>query len=199
MRIGDIKRQALMLLQEWFNNGQKQPEGDIADYLYSMDDFIDMAQKQIAAKYPIYTTFEIIQSANSLNFINRYKLPSDYYELDKIIYEGEEIYREFNDYKWEGNNTLVLPAIEGKFTVHYKKMPETILFDENNVDKNDDTELEIDISVQHLVPIYCAAMAILPEEPTIGTMKLNEYYGLLNGLTSPSQPGISTIKNVLGW
>mgnify|MGYP001194410536 FL=1 len=199
MRVEDVKRQALMLLQEWFNNGQKQPEGDIADYLYSMDDFIDTAQKQIAAKYPIYDTFEIIQESNSLDFINRYKLPDDYYELDKIIYEDEGIYREFHDFRWEGNNILVLPEIEGKFIVHYKKMPATIQFDEDDVRKNNNTELEIDISVQHLVPIYCAAMTILPEEPTIGTMKLNEYYGLLNGLSTPSQPGVSTIKNILGW
>lgn len=188
-----------MLLQEWFNNGQKQPERDMADYLYSMDDFIDMAQKQIAAKYPIYSTFEIEQDEKTIKSINKYEMPEDYYALDKIMYENGDIYEEFFDFHWEGNKVLVLPAVEGKFIVHYKKMPSTITFDEENVNKNDELELEVDISVQYLVPIYCAAMAILPEEPTIGTMKLNEYYGLLNGLSTPSQPGVSTIKNILGW
>lgn len=202
MRLIDAKRKAVQLIREWSANGIKRPEGEIADYLISMDDLADMAQKQIATRKKIHTTYEIEQVGVSEIGYNKYNLPDDYYQLNKIVYENEEkgLYGTITNYLWEGKKTLVIPKqVTGKYVVHYYRMPQTIQYDDNNKNKNDNYEFEVDEDAQELIPLYLAACVLVDEEIGIATQKLNEYYSRLAELKTEDLSGINVINNITGW
>jgi hypothetical protein len=198
MNLGEVKDRALMLMREWSTDGVKIPDGDNADYLNSMYAFADIAQKQIAKRRRIRASYDITQTAEDTETVemNKYDLPDDFYQLDKIIYTNEDgVYAQVTSFNWEGKKTLVIPNdITGTFHVHYFRLPTTI-----TSTTDDSYEFEVDEDVQSAIPFFIAAQCMMDEDIGRATLKLNEYHAMLAEIDELPDNNVTQIHNVTGW
>lgn len=109
---------------------------------------------------------------------NIYPLPVDCMELRNIkTGQYPSQYINIKDFYIEGNNILINSFADGNLVLNYYKYPTTI-----TKDTPEETELEVSIDAQELIPLYVAAHVYLEDNPTIGTTLLNEYQNKFNNL-----------------
>jgi len=124
--------------------------------------------QNIALYAYLFASIEDIPQARAYT---RITLPTDYRDLKEICLESYPFsYLPMNDYKFEGKTLLINSFLVGNLAIHYYKYPKTI-----TIDTVETQELEIDTDVQELIAYYVAGWIYLEDNPTIGTMLLNEY------------------------
>lgn len=124
-----------------------------------------------------------------------YAMPSDFIELNKIIYRGDnEVYSNYVDYYWEGKMLLLGYSVSGSFDVLYYKHPLTI-----TASSLDTVEYEVDIEAQQLIPLYVASKVVAEEKPTLSGLLFNEYRLKLSQLSDIDIHGDNTISINDGW
>lgn len=145
MNLGDGKRKVLMLLDEYSSGGEITADVDINN---KMNDFFDMAQKEMANYKKIIRETEI--------------------ELDGS--EFEELPEDFVDYFriWKnGKLTDLYPVIGGKIytkgqtgtiLIEYFAMPQTI-----DADTPDTYEFEVTEDAANCLPFYVAAQQLITD------------------------------------
>lgn len=131
MNLGTAKQKALQLIREYSNNGSIIGTGDNADYLLSMNNLADIAQKEIATYKKIQDQYTFshmpipVQNATNEGFDVIQKLDEDfifqqtgskayYFEVDNIA----TIYiEEFNNGSWNALSTIS-NSIKNEFTAY---------------------------------------------------------------------------------
>lgn len=126
----------------------------------------------------------------------RNTLPSDFYQLDKIVQTGENRqYTNFTDYRWEPPRTLRINFYQiGEIQAHYFRYPTTI-----TALTPETYEFEVDVEAQELIPLYIGAKVLMDENITIATSLINEFEVELSRLSGNTEAvNFQQIQNVYG-
>lgn len=125
-----------------------------------------------------------------------YTLPSNFYELDKIMVTGNNRQRvPYVGGQWRNRNTYILDYYEkGEFEIHFWRYPTSI-----PNDAADTFELDVDTEAQELIPLYCAGHVVKDEDLSISVTMLNEYEKRLSRLDNSDIYQVSQVSNITGW
>lgn len=128
---------------------------------------------------PIMGTYQITQDGTQ-NEILYYDMAELTKENDVVkflefadvpVKIGTDVYRKFNDFDIENDNTLVIDgSIEGNFKVFYKKAHTPF-----TVDTSDETEIELPLKAHVLVPLLTAYYVWLEDEKSKAVDYYNQY------------------------
>jgi hypothetical protein len=187
VNIGQIKTKATQIIREFSNNGSLIGSGENADYLLSMNSFINDAQFELSSIRPIVKSYKLGEPISSTGALKRYQMPSDFAGF-KELKNGDF---QFTSLDWEGKVMIIPAYMTGDFTLWYYGYPSVI----DNA-TNDNTELEIDLDLQQVIPYYVAGHIIIDENPSLAQFFLDEYDRKKTKTTTPRS---ITIENVFGW
>lgn len=147
MTLGDGKRKVLMLLDEYSSGGELTADEDIGK---KMNDFFDMAQKEIASYKKIIRKADIVPDGKG----GYHALPENFAGIFRIWKNG----RLTQKYPVI-DKALVLPAGDTTpLTLEYFVVPETI-----NSETKDDYKFEVDEDAANCLPFFVAAQHLLPD------------------------------------
>jgi hypothetical protein len=186
MNLGTAKAKVLGLMNTRTTNGTMVTAAQNADDLIRMNDLFNTAQMELAKIDKIPATDSIIVTADTTVSVQKYTLPSDFQELERVIYldsTGNTILEEsFTDYKWEGKSTFVLPAYyEGQFDFHYAKKPTEIPSATLPTD-GDTIEFEVGTEAQDIMCYYVAGQLLLSSNGDLAFTFLQQYEDRKQGL-----------------
>lgn len=188
MKIGDIKTKATQIIREYSNNGSLIGSGENADYLLSMNSFINDAQFEIANKHPIIKKLILGEPDEVTELNNKYNMPSNFKGLKNIKVSDYP----FEDYEFE-EDTLVIPkCYDGTFNLWYFANPTEIT---NST--TDNIDLEVSLDLQMTIPYYVAGHVIIDENPSLAQFFLDEYSTKLRKIKSKNSQ--KRIKYKCGW
>lgn len=127
-----------------------------------------------------------------------YTIPDTYWmEFNKIVHRTDnQIYEQMVDFSSIGRKTFAVNYFyTGSFDVWYFKVPNDI------TDLTlDSTELEVYPGMpQECIAYYVAAHYLMDEQPSLGTLLLNEYQSKLSNLKTQINTGIMQVYNAYGW
>lgn len=187
MNIGQIKTKAIQLIREYSNNGNLITENDNADYLLSMNSFVNDAQFDLCSIRPIIKKTVLSEPIEVTGALKRYQMPTDFMGF-KELKNGDY---QFTNFDWEGKVMIIPAYYDGEFTLWYYAFPSVI-----DNETEDSTELEIDLDMQMIIPYYVAGRVIITENVELSNILLAEYEAKKKRTTTPS---VMTIENVFGW
>lgn len=187
MNLKQIKDKAIQIIRQYSNGGSLISEGENADYLISMNSLINDAQFELSSIRPIIKKAVLSAPISTSDSLKRYDMPIDYAGF-KELKRGDY---EFTDFDFEGKVMIIPKYYDGEFTLWYYGYP--ILIDN---DTNDNTELEIDLDLQMVIPYYVAGMTIIDENKDLADVFLSQYEAKKFKTTAPNK---ITIDNVFGW
>ena len=120
-----------------------------------------------------------------------YDLPSDCMKFDKMLrsYDQRQ-YKESADYLLTPDNKIhILYTLNGQFDMYYWKKPTVI----TNATATT-YEFEVSEDAQSAIPWFMAGYAILPDNASLGTQLLNQYYALIEKLEQKDEEDITTLQ-----
>lgn len=125
-----------------------------------------------------------------------YTLPTNYWKLNKIMRTYDERqFTENKDYILTSDKKLYLNwYLTGEFSIYYWGYPTEI-----TVDTLDTYEFEVSSECQSLIPFFMGGQAIMPDNATIGTQLLNQYYAMEAELTQDEPVTDESIELTFGW
>lgn len=108
---------------------------------------------------------------------------------DTPVMTGTEVYKKYNDFDIENEDTLVMDGnVEGEFKVFYKKAHTPF-----TLDTDDATELELPLKAHHLVPLLTAYYVWLEDEKSKAVDYYNQYEKLAKAIVENAQMPRMTI------
>lgn len=185
MNLGQLKKAALVYIDEYSTDGVLTPDGDNMDYLLKIPFFANDVQEEISKFIPIDAskTFELTSYTPS-NGYYKIPLPSDYKRLKGLRLDDDVLY----GYAIENNNILISADYSGTLELLYYKNPTFI-----DSDTPDTYEFEVDSYTHSLIPIYVAGMLATDSTDGKSERLLNLYYGKLGNLRKQDHDSISEI------
>jgi len=187
MNLGQLKTKTLQIIREYSNNGSIIGTGQNADYLLSMNSFINDAQFELSSIRPIVKRAALGTPIEETQLYKRYAMPSDFMgfkELKNYDYT-------FTDFDWEGKVMMIPKGYDGNYVLIYYALPTFI--DNATPDSKD---LEIDVDLQMIIPYFVAGHVMIDENPPLAEFFLNEYSMKKKITTIPQN---IKIENVFGW
>ena len=165
----DIK---IATLQKMFAaDGNEIPDDHSADdYLAGMPYTANEALNMLATAGRFLIKGYVIDHDGTNKKYDLKTLVDDYYDIDYIIYEQGEIYREYSRYTMENKQLVLRNAPAGSYTVYYKAYPAPIT-DETA----DNYELPLQPEVVVLIPLYMASQLYKEDDNSIATSYRNEF------------------------
>lgn len=154
MKLGELKRYAIKLIDEYSNNANITDDEDIR---LKLNDLFNIAQIEMATTLrPIEKVFKF--SLPSDEYIAKedeiyvtIPLPEDFFDIKKLrFYPREKAL--CNDYYIQAKNLKINRLAFAKYELEYNAYP-TIITEETN----DEHELEVDLDAQMFLPYYVAA------------------------------------------
>lgn len=165
MNIGEIKTKTLQIIRQYSNSGTLISASDNADYLLSMNTFINEAQFELNTKRPIVKKITLSNPV-STDYFSKYDMPNNFIGLKELKLNDYA----FDDYAWE-DKTLVIPnSYDGILLLLYYAEP--TLIDNDTID---DADLEIDTDLQLIIPYYVAGHVFVEDNFDLSQFFLNEY------------------------
>lgn len=124
-----------------------------------------------------------------------YAMPTNFMELDEIIYNDIDGNRQVAAVDWESDKLIIPYTQKGVYEVCYFKYPTVI-----TVNTPSNTNLENTLDAQECYPYYCAAqlMASEPDKGELCKFLMGEYELKLSRLETNTN-GQSQILNESGW
>ena len=186
----------LKLINQYSINGSITPisSGTLQDYLLRTRDLVDTCQKEIANIYPVIkqVTYPVTAATSPTDFTSN-TLPAD---LETVLSVELNNYPDFNSvpFNVSAGALLTSPFLSGTLVLTYSKLPTDI-----NSSSADSIELEIDKTYQELIPFYVAGHVFLEDNPSIGTMLINEYEQKLSRSKRKATLPQASIVNGWGW
>lgn len=143
------------------------------------------------ALYPY--TFPSADDVPQWKAYNEYDLPSDFWEISKLIRIGDTRRLEnFRNYQITKKKLYLNRFEEGEFRLYYWKKP-TLLSDDTDVP-------EIPEEYHYLIAHYVAAMVLIARgETSKGTLLLNVYETDKYAISDPEPEAFATVQDVIGW
>lgn len=146
MTLGEGKRKVLMLLDEYSSGGEITVDEDIDA---KMNDFFDIAQKDVAQWQPIMRRVSI-----TLDGTGSAELPADVSRVLKIALDGART----SAYEIVDKRLLSPPGDTSALTLDYIAVPETI-----TPETADSYEFEVSEEAANCMPFFVAAQQLLPD------------------------------------
>ena len=146
MTLGEGKRKVLMLLDEYSSGGTIAMNEDLS---VRMNDFFDMAQKDVAAWQPIIRRREL-----ALDGTGRTALPEDVKSVLRIRKDG----RRTMCYEVLDGKVLSRPGDRSALTVDYVAQPASI-----TAETGDDYEFEVSEDAANCLPLFVAAQQLIAD------------------------------------
>jgi hypothetical protein len=172
MTLGDAKRKVLMLLDEYSSGGAITVDEDIA---LKMNDFFDLAQKDMAQWQPITRRTEV-----ELDGTGEQELPGDVSRVARITRDGHKA-REIEIIDW----ILVYPVGEtGTVVMDYIATPEAI-----TPETQDEYEFEVSEEAAACLPFFVAAQQLIADL-VIDYRKLYDLYLQMRSMVPRSTGGV---------
>ncbi len=180
MNIGQIKEQALQLLDAYSENGYilSEEKPATADYVLRINGLINQALLRIITVYPVVREldFEELESECGIDGVH-YRLPWDFLELTYL--------RKLTRDDWEeGEFSILDRGGSGKELIapylscprcYYSALPALI-----PAHATDEEEIEVTEAGARLIPLYVAGMLVLEESSSLSTRLLNQFEGMLS-------------------
>jgi hypothetical protein len=188
MNIGQIRKKCLQKINEYSNNGSIISEAQNKDYTLRINGYINDAQLAIARVRKIYTSLALVTPDEVTDLYNKYNMPTNFMELKQVTLNELPFFGQ-----WQNKTLMISKAIEGDLVVNYYRYPAEI-----KDDTTDDTELEIDIDAQTIIPYYAGGYVLFDERADVGTQLINQYEVLLSRLGSTPEYGIRQISSIYG-
>lgn len=184
----DIK---LATLQKMFSGNDG---ADNEEYIAAMPYVANeaLAMLATAGRYLIKETTITHDGTNKA--YNLKTITGDYYDIDRIVYENNDSYGEYFNYKLE-NGTLVfrgLPA--GSYRVYYKAYPPEI-----TTETQDNYVLPVPMEVAVLIPLYMASQLYKEDDNSIATIYRNEFEIGFERLSKNVTDGSNEFVSESGW
>jgi hypothetical protein len=171
MKLGEAKKRAIQLIEEYSVRGTITSDAKNADYLLRMNNLADYAQNEISDRVGIDASFSIDANTAKIaeeNYHYKYALPDDFKDMRHVLYRDIPFY----EYRIENRQLWVTRWLEPNYTVYYYKYPTAI--DDTT---SDDYEFEIDPYAQTMIPYYLGGMVIADEENVgLSNKLLNIFY-----------------------
>lgn len=152
-----------------------------------------------AGKLPKKTLIIDSTIQNNEKYIRRYNLDTikvddfdnDCLYVDNIVYQHTYKYSPNVDIIIEGNNTLVLPAInEGKYIITYSPSHKSI-----SIYEDDNTKLDIPDYILNIVPFYVKGDLFEDDDAEVAIMATNKFERYLSELSVGSENRQAYIQN----
>jgi len=177
MNISQTETETIQLMSQYSINGELTTATSNADYLLKTRNLIDACVKYLANLFPIIKVLEIIQvpANNPTDFVT-YALPIKFDHMISVHLKKYPRY-ETIPYLIQGSNVLISPSYDGTIILTYKKIPDDIIQTTAAT-----TELELIAVCQKAIPYYVAGWTYIEDNPTIGTMLLNEFQNKVNAI-----------------
>jgi hypothetical protein len=158
----------------------------------------------ITALYPIKSRYRALfgytfAAADKVPWFRAYvayDLPANYWKFNKIMRTYDERqFAENKDYILTSDKKLYLNwYLTGEFTVHYWKYPTEI-----TKDTADSYDFEVSLECQAIIPFFMGGQAMMPDNATIGTQLLNQYYAMEAELTQDEPVTDESMEITFGW
>lgn len=188
MTLGDLKTKALQLMNEYSNNGAIIGEASNKDYLLRFNLFAHDAQKKVAEKEKIPANTTLGSPTVVTDYYNKHNLPSNFGEFYEL--RLNEAY--FDNFIFEIGDVIAIPkAYEGTFTLYYFKEPADI-----TISTADSHSLEVKNA--DCIAYYMAGMTLMDENPSIGTLLVNQFETLLNSIKPRINLNMRSVSSVYG-
>ena len=146
MTLGDGKRKVLMLLDEYSTGGQLTTDADVNA---KMNDFFDMAQKDMATWQPIIRRADV-----ELDGTGSQSLPADVSSVLKITKNGKKA----RGYETIDGKLVYAAGDTSTLTLDYYARPATIA-----ASTEDTYEFEVSEEAANCLPYFVAAQHLLPD------------------------------------
>lgn len=174
MNLGEAKKKALSLIDEFSVDGVPISDGENADYLNRMNRFASDAQMEISDKISIESSYTFTQIATNEEGYFKYDLPSDFKDHRFINLKDER----FSAYRIENRILLIRKGISGEFEHFYFKFPEEL-----TKGTEDNYEFEVELHAQQLIPYFIGGMVLQDENSSTSDRLLNIYYSKLANIS----------------
>ena len=146
MTLGEGKRKVLMLLDEYSSGGELTEDADIDA---KMNDFFDMAQKDVAQQQAILRRAEV-----ELDGSGAQELPADVARVLGIRRDG----RRARDCSVLDGELIYVPGDTGTLTLDYIARPRTV-----TPETEDSYVFEVTEEAANCLPFFVAAQQLLPD------------------------------------
>lgn len=173
-------------------------ESELTEFGQIVPDAINRAITEINLNVaPIVGTYQIEQDGETddLIYYNMTELTAEegvvkFLTFDDVpVKTGTGIYKKFNDFEIENDDTIVMDGnIVGTFKVFYKKAHTPI-----TLDTADETELELPLKVHYLVPLLSAYYVWYEDEQSKAVAAYNRYEELMQGIIADKEKPRMTI------
>lgn len=176
MTLGDGKRKVLMLLDEYSSGGEITIDEDIKN---KMNDFFDMAQKDIANVKPVIKEIVINIAAGSISDGEILcELPSDFKSYFRIWKKGKLV----SPYPVRSGKLIAPKGETGAIIVEYFAYPRTI-----DTATGDNYIFEVAEDAANCLPFYVAAQQFITDL-VVDYRALWDMYLMHKQALSPSLP-----------
>lgn len=159
MTLGEGKRKVLMLLDEYSAGGQRTEDADINK---KMNDFFDMAQKDMAQHCRILHSVELTLDGSGRSC----DLPKKCVKVFRIWKDGRPVKRLVT-----GGKLYPFRNETGKLLVEYYARPDTI-----REETTDGYVFEVSEEAANCLPFFVAAQHLMPDLVVDYSAFLNMYY-----------------------
>ena len=149
MTLGDGKRKVMMLIDEYSTGGDVTDDADIS---LKMNDFFDLAQRDVAQHKPILKCTEISMQRAAGSY-QEFDLPERFKKLWRVWNGDRDITRRA---KVRGGKLLIPNVGEGMVLVEYTAHPASI-----DASTPDDYEFEVAGDAAACMPYYVATLQLL--------------------------------------
>ena len=146
MTLGEGKRRVLMLLDEYSSGGVLTMNEDLS---VRMNDFFDIAQKDVAAWQPIVRRREL-----ALDGMGRMALPEDVKSVLRIRRDGRRV----SCYEVLDGEVLSQPGDCSVLTLDYVAQPASI-----TAETEDGYEFEVSEDAANCLPLFVAAQQLIAD------------------------------------
>lgn len=173
-------------------------ESELTEFGQIVPDAINRAITEINLNVaPIVGTYQIEQDGETddLIYYNMTELTAEegvvkFLTFDDVpVKTGTGIYKKFNDFEIENDDTIVMDGnIVGTFKVFYKKAHTPI-----TLDTADETELELPLKVHYLVPLLSAYYVWYEDEQSKAVAAYNRYEELMQSIIADKEKPRMTI------
>lgn len=177
------------------DGGKIPDDGSADDYIFAMPSAANEALQMLAtAGKFLKASYEFEHDPDEAWKYNLKEIVEDFYDIDKIVRDGEQDFIQYNKYRIE-NDYLVMPnAPKGTYTMFYFAFPEQI-----TSRTPDSYEMPLDPEVVVLLPLYMASQLYKDDDNGIATVYRNEFEVAFERLQNKYGYGTTEFTSESGW
>ena len=191
MTLSKIKEDAVKLIDEYSNNANLTDDEDIR---LKLNNLCNLGQIELSLIKKIRRTYEFIIDEESETEYRTIELPDNFMEENRLRYFSSN--NSILNYYIQDNKLKIYKDCLGSFEFEYFAKPAEI-----TNETSDDTELEIDLVAQQVLPYYVASDILKSDVSanyTAFEAKYNAKMEILMNSIKKEDNGLITINQIIG-